>query len=1614
MKNILRDLVTKYLSSDLVVRHLLSSYDDFISTKIKDIIDGFNEAFEISHLYLPDHKVHKYVIKINVENPIMTKPSIVEKDGNTTIMFPNCARLRNLTYAAPMYADFTITVSIFDEVAGTYSDDTRRVQRVHIGKIPIMVRSKYCTLNMSELVEGSHTECQYDYGGYFIVNGNEKVVISQGRPAGNKIYVFANAKSTMYGIAAEVRSVQDNCFSVPKTTSVRLGRKANQHGHTIRVNIHHIKHDIPIVVLFRALGVQSDLDILRHIWPAAQDEQFSANAELMAESIDEGNMVLCQRDAFQYLDRYMVISGYNKEIHTGVAIRMNMIRRILQREFLTHCGEDFSKKAMFLGLMVNRLLACFAGTRKFDDRDSYVNKRIDAPGILMATLFRQYYTKAVKDMKNMIAKEMHGPNMKNGRIMDIIHPHLDRYFKSPIIEGGMKFGLSTGNWGGTKGGNAKSKYVGVAQVLGRQTYWSQLSHLRRVNTPTDRSVRLVHPRKLHGTQAGVICPAETPEGISVGLVNNMALSLSITVASNTVGIKNALDSLGVKIFEGVGDITSNKAVTRVFVNGCLYGTHGDPVALYGALKSLKRRGEIHSACGVVWDVLDNEIRLCTEGGRCIRPFLVLDAEGRCPLFESPEKYHHKSWTEMCIGEDAIIEYMDVDEVDKAMIAMTPECLTQVYKLGSEHRPPYTHLEIDPALFLGVLATNIPFSNHNQAPRNCYQCLWVEENVVMADGSKKRIKDVRIGDEVVVFDPATMKKTTSKVVNHWVKSTDKHMYDITTQNGRSIRTTYDHLFMTLDGWRRAEELHYGSMVAIYVGDKRGSIEERLRAEVGADTDLLYTARFKGDFVFVPIMDRVLCENVKIADITVESEHHSFIGGEGFGVHNSAMGKQAIGVYATNHRHRFDTVGHVLNYPQKPIVQTRIGNLIHGNDLPSGLNVIVAIMVFTGYNQEDSVMLNAGAIQRGMFTSTHYKTYKEQNNKIHSTGEEEIFCRPTSHNTIGMKPYNYGKLREDGFVPINERVDSGDVIIGKCMPQKDGTKIVYKDSSIVHESNEPSYVDGLYTNLNGDGYTFVKVRVRSTRTPCIGDKFCVPPNTEVLTLEYGWIPINTVTTRHHALQMDPATGVADFAKVSNVFEFQHRGRMNHIHGKNVDIMVTDAHKMAVMRSAEIADGVDLVPANKLVGGELFPNRCREADMISPGTEAGAATGMMAYLYGCLTYRGSVDAVAGTVTLFKCFDVAMLYDLGLEIVYENDMFVCVRNAEMVECFRGHEVQPWPLESKYAAIRFLDGFFAHTSKPFKGHAGADMVQMIAIKAGQSVIIERCPENPNLYYLMRDLDHTICEYRNEPVDYRGTVHCIEVPKHVFLVRNNGKVVWTGNSSRHGQKGTVGMIYPQEDMPFTRDGIVPDIIVNPHAIPSRMTIAQLMECIMGKACCANGMYGDGSPFQDLSVADIAKEIEGAGLQRHGNEILYNSRTGQQIETEIFMGPTFYQRLKHMVNDKVHSRSSCGPVVQATRQPTEGRTRLGGLRLGEMETDCEHAHGIAGFAKERFVECSDNYRVFACNKCGQMATAFPERGLYECKPCKNTVSFKELRIPYATKLMFHEIQSMSISTSFTTE
>ena len=1151
-----------------LVKHQLESYNYFISTQIENTIEMFNPIRICSeHDYIKSHNLYRLEIYIKFENFNIHRPQIYENNGATKILFPQEARLRNFTYASAMNVDLNIKYIIRNgEDYKNVLTYTKLLKNIHIGKMPIMLKSNICILNQYNHFDSNKTgECKMDPGGYFIINGSEKTCLGQERAAENQIYCFNISKNnTKWKWSAEMKCIPDWKFISPKQINIMISSKNNGFGHPLYLQIPRLKNPIPLFVIFRVFNIISDKDICEKILLDKDDAKNKKILFHLQSSIVEANEHLTYDEAIRYIVSNVIYTPLNVDKDTGYKKKYDFAIEVINNDIFPHCKTTLQKVYM-LGYMTNTLLQTSFGWIQESDRDSYVNKRIDLTGSLLNNLLRNYLNKLVKDMQKQIIKEINNGSWKSNEDYENIinSTNIYKIVKSTTIENGIKRALATGDFGIKQ---INSNKVGVAQVLNRLTYVSTLSHLRRINTPIDKSGKLIPPRRLHNSCWGMICPAETPEGGAVGVVKNLAYMAHITVPSNSSGLYDFI----LPQIDTIDNCEETKKTlfnkVKVFINGCWVGISNNPVELFENLKLKKYKGIINVYTSIVFNHKLKEIRVCNDAGRLTRPVfkvknnqLVYNLLNKNEIF-SKLKQGLLDYNDLIYSaqiDDSIIEYIDSYEQNTSMIAMEPSYLKNIDP-NSKYIYKYSHCEIHPSTIFGILASCIPFPENNQSPRNTYQ--------------------------------------------------------------------------------------------------------------------------------------------------------------------SAMGKQAMGVYVTNFDNRMDKTAYVLSYPMRPLVDTRLMSIIKLNNIPSGEQVIVAIMSHSGYNQEDSILFNQGSIDRGLFLATIYHTEKDEDKKVH--GVEEMRCKPDPTKTKNVKFANYNKVNSNGVIPENTLVEDKDVIISKVVPIKenknDFTKTIkYSDESHVYKTNEETYIDKNYIDTNGDGYNFCKVRLRNHRKPVIGDKF------------------------------------------------------------------------------------------------------------------------------------------------------------------------------------------------------------------------------------------------------------------------------------------------SSRHGQKGTIGNIIPEKDMPFTADGLKPDIIINPHAIPSRMTIAQLKETLLGKVLLQLGLFGDGTSFCKFKVETIIEELQKVGYESNGNEVMHNGLTGEQLTCNIFIGPAFYQRLKHMVKDKQHSRS-IGPMVNLTRQPAEGRARDGGLRFGEMERDCMVSHGATRFTKGRLYDASDSFSLHICNKCGSNVCYNNKEHIHICNVCENRTDFKYVEVPYSFKLLQQELLTMNIA------
>ena len=1656
-----------------LVRHQIESYNHFINYQIQRTIQMFNPVrIRSENDFVESEGLYMLEIVISFDNFKLYPPQIHENNGATKLMLPQEAKLRNFTYASGMTVDVNIEYVIRNtENMAVPRIIKKTLPKINIGKMPIMLKSSVCVLTQNKHIHSAFTgECPMDCGGYFIIKGSEKTVLGQERAAENRIYCFDGKNTTKWNWFAEIKSVPDyKCIS-PKQIDMMIASKNNGFGNGIYVNIPRIKQPIELFVLFRALGVISDKDICEHILLNIDDAKYTELLDCLQASIIDANKFITQEDALKHIITSVAFTPINMDRETGARKKREFALDVLNNDLFPHC-RSVPQKIYLLGVMAKKLLETSLGWLPPDDRDSYLNKRIELTGTLLNNLFRNYFNKLIKEMQKQIVREINNGSWKSmENYEDIVNmTNIYKIMKSTTIENGINRALSTGDFSIKQSNSSK---VGVAQVLNRLTYVASLSHLRRINTPLEKSGELIPPRKLHNTTWGFLCPAETPEGQSIGVVKNISYMSHITISTNSSSLYEYVVPHIRAIDETVVPRDLHDKV-KVFVNGCWLGISETPNELYMDMKDKKYRGIINIYTSIVFDYKRMEIRICNDGGRLTRPVLRVRNNRALLTQEIVQQVARKelSWNDLltaCRLDESVIEYIDPEEQNYAMIAMKSK---NRYLVDQRLKTKYTHCEIHASTIFGVLASCIPFPEHNQAPRNTYQCLHPDTTVWMANLTQKPIKDVNPGDFVYTFHPQTKKVSITKVVGQFVQPTTKPVYRLVTNNRHSIVATCDHRFMTSDGWKNVSQL----------------MDEMITTG-NANIGHICTNTYK--MTFEKVVEVTKTNDTVISCIETESDNHSFIAGSGFASSNCAMSKQSIGIYSTNFDQRMDKTAYILSYPSRPLVDTRLMNFIQLNKIPSGQQIHVAIMTHTGYNQEDSVLVNKGSIDRGLFMSTIYHTEKDEDKNI--IRDEIIRCKPNKQKTKGIKFGNYDKLNEHGFIPENELVENRDVIIAKIVPIKenrnDPTKTIkYEDQSKTFRTTEETYIDKNYTGRNGDGYNFAKVRVRILRKPVLGDKFCALPTQQVLT-DKGWLEIQHVDPEVHRVCTLDANGKMSYEYPSAKFEYDHDSidgtdkPLYSFKNKQIEFVCTHNHKLYIERRRKKSLGYELVDAETILGKKKMVRFQKTMENAYPDQET-IRIGETDYnmdawlqLLGMFISDGCSDKTNHCIyiTVFKDRKIEFisncLNELAIHYTKRSDgnfYISCSKTPAVCDHFKELSVGAlnkylpeyvWNLSQRQSQVllnALLQGD-GHTAT-YNGDDGfsrygtispklADDISRLALHCGWSGIVKIAEEPTGIARVGKrnlgprageemsaTLRHTyykvsIIQEQNQPwmfkknnasnilerMDYKGKVYCIEMPSsHVYYMREtkHSPSLIIGNSSRHGQKGTCGNIIPECDMPFTKDGLRPDIIINPHAIPSRMTIAQLKETLLGKVLLELGIFGDGTSFGNLDISTISQELQKMGYESYGNEIMYNGLTGEQLETSIFIGPVFYQRLKHMVNDKQHSRS-IGPMVNLTRQPAEGRSRDGGFRIGEMERDVMIAHGMASFCKERLYDVSDKYSTHVCKKCGMIAPfndgkTATEFSIHRCYTCDNMTEFAKVNIPYSFKLLSQELQTINV-------
>jgi DNA-directed RNA polymerase II subunit RPB2 len=1237
-------LIDKYFKDNPnnLVSHHLESYNSFINKGVGQI---FRENNPIRFIEREDendgsgkrNECQLYLGGKDGSKIYYGKP-IIYDDHNSHFMFPNDARLRNMTYGVTIHYDVEVDFIYYegDEKKG----HSILLPKIYLGRFPIMLQSDLCILNtLNKDVRFNMGECRNDYGGYFIIDGMEKVIISQEKFADNLLYIRKNKADDVYSFSAEIRSVSEDTSKPIRTTAVKIvAPSPSLSNNQIVVAVPNVKKPVPLFILMRALGVVSDKDIIKTCLLTDLDDEIENNKnpyiDLFIPSV---------HDAYKFFNQQNALEFIAELTKRGT---VSSVIEILSDYFLPHVGElNFLDKAYFVGYMVNKLLKVYTKEEKPTDRDNFRFKRVELSGTLLYDLFREYYliqkkditrkideeyyyhkgeykedeTLSRKEKKQIKSKDKSGErkeeNKYKNNFIGLIEANFKTFFKDRLVEQGFRKAFK-GNWGS----EAHTKRIGAVQDLNRLSWNTFISHLRKINLPLDASAKVVGPRLLNSSQWGFIDPVDTPDGGNIGLHKHMSISTYITSGSSGYPIIKwiRLNTPMRNILECSPEQLGSSS--KIFVNGNWVGVIDTPIELVNSLKLYRRNGIIPVYTSISFNYHKNEVNIYTDSGRLSRPIYYIENK----------------------------------------------------KLSYDRREIHNLLESGKITWEQIISGFMPKTDENFKTKN------------------NKIYDLRSLYKEIGSDKDLIKEK----LQHFKSMVD--YVDTSEEESLLIATSNEDL--QKNNWYTNMEIDPSLILGVM-----------------------------GNLVIYP-------ENNPVT-------RSAFSCGQS---------KQAVSVYHSNYQMRIDKMGVILNYGQTPLIKSRYLEYVNNEEQPYGVNAIVAIMSYTGYNVEDAILINEGAIHRGIFRTTYYSSYQDREESSKITGmTNSKFASIEKNNVTGKKKgYDYSFLDDHGLVKENTELNDKIIVIGKINSSLT-TKDVWTDDSVKPKKGQLGYVDKSFITLGEEGFNVAKVRVREERLPAIGDKM------------------------------------------------------------------------------------------------------------------------------------------------------------------------------------------------------------------------------------------------------------------------------------------------ASRAGQKGTLGLIIPEDDMPFTEDGIRPDLIINPHAIPSRMTIGQIVESLFGKVCTSYGAFGDCTAFQvkGSNYSTYAPMLVKAGFNSSGNQVLYNGMTGEQLAADIYMGPTYYMRLKHMVKDKINYRAR-GPNTVLTRQPVQGRANDGGLRIGEMERDGVLAHGMSYFLNESFMVRGEqkDYYIAVCNKSGAIAIYNESKNLFLSPAVDGPIkfntnpdgtqsimnisrfgrSFSILRVPYAFKLLIQELQVMNVQMRIITE
>lgn len=1522
-------LVKAEINQNGIAGHHIDSMNSFYQIGIKQIA---TKVFTIEGRMRnkrdktdEDKEIVDISYKVEFTDINLTPPTNTRyKSGRSQMLTPNMARMQGLTYSGQMYVDAEIAATAHYK-NGTSKTRRESIKGHRIASIPCLVRSSLCnTHNCSRETLKELEEDPNDPGGYFIVKGGEWAIDNLENITNNSFHVYKKMRpnEVVRGtFLSKPGDAYENSYQV-------IIRYTVQGAINIEITTNKSeKFEVPYYLLFRALGVTVDRDIINHIVYGVEntDAVTMYMMKILEKAFDVDDLKFGNlRKSTNQVEIIQALAYRLTELANPTMARKdenvnkyinNNILNIIDRNIFPHIGggeEHRVRKLRFLGHLINELLSVDMGIMDPTDRDAYRNKRIHSGGVSLAKAFKT-------DFNFAIVQEIRKQFVKDFTSSPFSAIQLAESFKSAIKSDDLERMLTQAITTGNKTITVKRTEIVnriSSQTLYRKNDLNMKSTLRNVSTlnqmknSSKQNERADEMRRVHPTSAMFIDCSQSPDtGEKVGVNKQFGITTSVCGATSSYLLKAALlENPSIIPLDDVQpeDINSRR-LAKVFVNGDWIGCCERAHEIVQYYRMARRHEDIHYMTSIVWGLLTRRVYFWTDVGRLLIPLIIV--------------YNN------------LAEYVDN---------------------------------------------------------------W------------------RNGDRTVQF-------------RQWTRLTREHILGL--RDGK----------LTMHDLRRERIIEYISP------------EEFENTYVAENVDVLRANANNVQYRFthcgidqailgIVTLGAPMCTHSLTARNTMFTNHR----------------KQSAGWFALNAPYRIDKGTTFQHYCERPIVSCFTDTITY----PNGQNAIVALALYGGQNTEDSILVNQSSVDRGLFNASHYNYEKAELDK------NEQFGNPDFGRTMDIKQGAIYEHTVDGFIKEGTEIHKDYVLIVKARklakPIGDYTHV---DQSITYRSEQPAFVERVITPRNDENVVTGRVKWRTDRSIIVGDKLCLSEDHDILT-KRGWIPVKDVKLTDEVACLWEG-GYLGYDHPIAVHQYDHDGEMYEIKTTMVNQCVTLNHRMYV--KTRRGKEHKLLYARDIIGKTYQYKRNAENVYLDQPTIALTARdstvrfNMDAWLklLGIFISDGNSHPRVYGITVISAAKLRKINNLieacrllNVELRTYGDTHH-IRSAHVYEALAplslgaAYKYLPeyvWDLSERQARV-LIDGLIGgdgHVDK--KGNMNyftsskrlADDVQRLALHAGMSSNIVMCkPAGTEAVkkdgeVIKTNYDHykvSIVRSRNEPrvneyckengtiddrvLQYKGKVYCITLPAEVFYVRRGGIPSWTGNSSLSGNKGIVAKLVAEVDMPYTEDGIRPDLVVNSHSIPTRMAINQILQCMYAQLAAARGSFIDATAFKRLDIDAAFAELEKHGVKYGGHKRMYNGKTGDWLDTLIFIGPTTYQRLEKFVIDE-HYATRTGPTAALSRQPLDGKNNEGGLRIGEMEAWVLNAAGSAQLLAEKFYRDSDGQKLYICRKCQNRAVVNEKLTIYKCKYCGDDADIAAVDSSWVANVIFSELSTMNVKMNFELE